>query len=67
MTNAIIGVLSAAFKSIAPTIDGFLAENRSTTQIFALGIVLAFTNVALMPLLRREEKKDSSTPKNRSP
>ncbi len=57
MAYAMTGVFPAMLRSIAPTIDGFLAETQSMTQIFGLGITLAFTNMALMPLLRREEQK----------
>lgn len=64
MAYAMTGVLPATLRSIAPTIDGFLAETQSLTQIFGLGIALAFTNVALMPLLRREEQKVRSITKN---
>ncbi|MFQ6125282.1 MAG: MFS transporter [Candidatus Heimdallarchaeota archaeon] len=64
MAYAMTGVLPATFRSIAPTIDGFLAETQSMTQIFVLGIALAFTNVTLMPLLKREEQQARSITKN---
>jgi len=59
MTYAMTGILPGLFRAVAPTVDGYIVETRSTPQIFLIGIVLAFINVGLVPLLKQREKTNT--------